>query len=240
MPQALHASFCAAIKVHRGLGQAAHPFGNVKIQRLVGQIARRRWDGRNGFEVPDTQPTFFHLFAKARENFRQIFHVERQVVGVHQGGAFKRVKRQRIGHLCCGNLLLMGVAALRVDRLTRPLSSGFHHSNVWIAVEDHQLIAVFPERLVQGHHALCHEPGAVLTHAFGASAPAVGCGHHKSKNRLVRVRAQGRQGRIVFQPHVFSKPIQRSHHNSSIRFKFISAVSSSACCFSGAILSHVR
>ena len=34
---------------------------------------------------------------------------------------------------------------------------------------------------------------------------------------------------------IFSKPIQCSHHNSSIRFKFISAVSSNACCFSGAI-----
>ena len=134
----------------------------------------------------------------------------------------------------------MRVAALRVNRLTRPLPRGLHHSNIRVTVQHHELVAVFPQRMVQGHHALRHEARTVFAHALGAPAPSRRVRLHKDKNRLVRVRTEGRQGRIVFQPQVFSKPIQCSHHNSSIRFKFISAVSSSACCFSGAILSHVR
>ena len=159
---------------------------------------------------------------------------------MHQGGAFECVMRQRIGHFSRGNLLLVGVAALRVNRLTRPLPRGLHHSNVRVTVKHHELVTVFPQRLVQGHHALHHEARTVFAHALGAPAPSRRVRLHEGKNRLVRIRTEGRQGRVVFQPQVFSKPIQSSHHNSSIRFKFISAVSSNACCFSGAILSHVR
>ena len=148
MPQALHAGFRAAIKVHRGLGQAAHPFRDVEIQRLIGHIARRRRDVRNGLQVPDTQSTFFHLFAEAGKNFWQILHIERQIVGVHQGSTFECVMGQRIGHFRRGNFLLVGVAALRVDRLTRPLPSSLHHNIVRITVQHHELVAVFPERLV--------------------------------------------------------------------------------------------
>ena len=159
---------------------------------------------------------------------------------MHQGGTFKRIMGQRIGHFRRGNLLLMRVAALRIHRLAAPLPRGLHHSNVRIAGKHHELVAVFPERLVQGHHALRHEARTVFAHAPGAPAPSRRIRLHEGKNRLVRIRTEGRQGRVVFQTQVFSKPIQCSHHNSSIRFKFISAVSSNACCFSGAILSHVR
>ena len=135
---------------------------------------------------------------------------------------------------------LAGVATLGKYRFTIPFLRHLQDTLDRIAMKNAQLLSNSSQFTVQIRQALEHEPSAVVAHSFLSLTPFGAGGNDKNKHRLFRLLSHGRECWIIQQAQIFSKPIQGAHHNSSIRFKFIAAVSRSARCFSGSMRSHVR
>ena len=158
---------------------------------------------------------------------------------MHKGRSFHHMMRNhcgngfgRLGFLAC-------VATLGKYRLTIPFLRRLQDTLDRIALKNSQLLANSSQFTVQIRQALKHEPAAVVTHSLLSLAPFRAAGNDKNKHRLIRFLSHGRECWIIQQTQIFSKPIKGAHHSSSIRFKFIAAVSRSARCFSGSMRSHV-